>query len=110
MAPSPCLDSLGVSEVVDNDKSVIDLLPLLLIQVGALNDKGGHTLVSYCMIKVDVDRYCMIKVDIDRYCMIKVDRYSMIKVDIDRYSMMKVDVDHYCMIKVYVINRYSAIV
>lgn len=33
LAPSPSLDDLSVSEIVDNDKSGIDLLPLLLIQV-----------------------------------------------------------------------------
>ena len=33
LAPSPSLDDLSVSEIVDNDKSAIDLLPLLLIQV-----------------------------------------------------------------------------
>jgi len=33
LAPSPSLNGLSVSEIVANDKSVVDLLPLILIQV-----------------------------------------------------------------------------
>lgn len=38
LAPSPSISGLSVSEIVANDKSVVDLLPLLLIQ-GSVQEK-----------------------------------------------------------------------
>lgn len=65
LAPSPSLDDLSVSEIVDNDKSAIDLLPLLLIQ-GSTKEKLISDLVPHLIrwmstvgCSVDIQRHSL---------------------------------------------------
>ncbi|KAI0213751.1 AP-5 complex subunit zeta-1 [Lamellibrachia satsuma] len=65
LAPSPSLDDLSVSEIVDNDKSGIDLLPLLLIQ-GSTKEKLISDLVPHLIrwmstvgCSVDIQRHSL---------------------------------------------------